>query len=204
METIDRVGFIIIPPTVLADKRLSANAKLVYGRVFGFIERYGYCDAPNEYLATHMGMSKNTFRNNLSFLYELGYLHYELIKDERGELISRRIYPRMTPPVPRAVQGSTAGDHSPHTGSGTDIKKNGERKNNVQKKKRSQEEIEYYAELLADKLSDHKSITFYKIACQSYDPQRLLQKAAEIISDGGARNPAAVFTHWLRADKDTR
>src|SRR2546421_7456073 len=74
-----------------------------------------------------------------------------------------------------------------------------ERYNNVIKQnKRDQDEVGYYANLLADKLRDQKSLTYYKIACQRFTPQTLLQKAAEIMADGGARNPGAVFADWLK------
>jgi hypothetical protein len=63
---------------------------------------------------------------------------------------------------------------------------------------RSQEEIEYYAEALANKLNDRKSLSYYKAACRMYEPTALLQKAAEIVADGGARKPGAVFVDWLK------
>jgi hypothetical protein len=77
--------------------------------------------------------------------------------------------------------------------------------NNVAKAKwgnlnfKDKEEVNYYAELLAEKLGDKKSFSFYKAICARNDPQRLLQKAQEIIRDGGARNPAAVFVDWLKS-----
>jgi DNA-binding PadR family transcriptional regulator len=74
-----------------------------------------------------------------------------------------------------------------------------ERYINVRKKNETdQDEVGYYAKLLADRLGDHKSLTYYKIACQRLNPQLLMQKAAEIIADGGARNPGAVFTEWVK------
>ena len=74
-----------------------------------------------------------------------------------------------------------------------------ERYNNVTKyNAQDTDEIGYYAKLLADKLSDQKSLTYYKIACQRFHPQKLMEKAAEIIADGGARNPGAVFADWLK------
>src|SRR5437762_13414092 len=61
-----------------------------------------------------------------------------------------------------------------------------ERYNNVAKRiTRDRNEADYYAELLAKKLGDHKSLTYYKIACRRFHPQLLLQKAAEIVGDGG-------------------
>jgi DNA-binding PadR family transcriptional regulator len=74
-----------------------------------------------------------------------------------------------------------------------------ERYNNVRKQNETdQDEVGYYAKLLADRLGDHKSLTYYKIACQRLNPQLLMQKAAEIMADGGARNPGAVFTEWVK------
>ena len=74
-----------------------------------------------------------------------------------------------------------------------------ERYNNVIKpNKKDRDELDYYADLLAAKLGDNKSLTYYKIACRRFNPQKLIEKAAEIISDGGARNPGAVFTDWLK------
>jgi hypothetical protein len=70
------------------------------------------------------------------------------------------------------------------------------------KQKRTNEEISYYAEMLADKLDDRKSLSFYKVMCNQYEPTLLLKKAAEIIADGGARNPGAVFVAWLKNNQN--
>jgi hypothetical protein len=74
------------------------------------------------------------------------------------------------------------------------------RKNVRQKpvKIQDKDQVEYYAKLLADKLGDQKSLSYYKIVCARYDPNRLLRKAAEIVGDGGARKPGAVFVDWLQ------
>ncbi len=74
-----------------------------------------------------------------------------------------------------------------------------ERYNNVIKhNKKDTDEVAYYAGLIAEKLGDQKSLTYYKIACHRFNPQLLLEKAAEIMGDGGARNPGAVFAGWLK------
>jgi DNA-binding transcriptional ArsR family regulator len=182
--------WVIVPPTVLGDVRLSAGEKIVYGRVFGFIERFGYCRASNEYLGKYIGMSKNTVRNYLSRLYELGYLRYELIRNSKREVVERRIYPTLV--LPQVLPSTT-----PSTPGGTKeiTRKN---KKNVDCKNDDEAEVRYYAELLADTLRDEKSLSYYLAACRRHNPQRLLEKAKQIISDGGARNPAAVFVAWLK------
>lgn len=74
-----------------------------------------------------------------------------------------------------------------------------ERYINVRKQNKiDSNETAYFAGLIAEKLGDQKSLTYYKIACQRSDPHMLLQKAAEIMADGGARNPGAVFADWLK------
>ena len=74
-----------------------------------------------------------------------------------------------------------------------------ERYINVTKQnKKDINETDYFAGLLAEKLGDQKSLTYYKIACQRSNPHMLLQKASEIMADGGARNPGAVFADWVK------
>ena len=76
--------------------------------------------------------------------------------------------------------------------------------NNNVKGKRAKSENEdegkadYYAKVIAEKLGDNKSLSYYRAACMRHDPIRLLQKAQEIMADGGARNPGAVFVKWLK------
>lgn len=67
--------------------------------------------------------------------------------------------------------------------------------NNVSK---APEKIEYYSKELAKKLHDEKSISFYKQACLRHDPDLLLRKAHEIVGDGAAKNPGAVFVSWIK------
>ena len=79
-----------------------------------------------------------------------------------------------------------------------------ERYMNVKKQnKKDTNETAYYAGRLAEKLGDQKSLTYYKIACQRIDPHKLMQKAAEIIADGGARNPGAVFAEWVKTTQSS-
>jgi Helix-turn-helix domain len=129
----NHTAWVIVPPNVLADTRLSAGEKIVYGRVFGFIQKHGYCVASNDYLGKPIGMSKHTIRNYLSHLYELGYLRYDVLRDAQGEVTERRIYPHLVPNevlplVPNEVLPRT----TPHTFGGTKERKDKkENKNNV-------------------------------------------------------------------------
>ena len=130
-------AWVIVPPNVLADKRLSAGEKIVYGRVFGFIQKHGYCIASNDYLGKPLGMSKNTIRNYLSHLYELRYLRYEVLRDTHGEVTERRIYPVLVPnTVLPLVPNDVLPHTTPHTAGGTkEINEKKENNTNVNEDK---------------------------------------------------------------------
>jgi phage replication O-like protein O len=64
---------------------------------------------------------------------------------------------------------------------------------------KDQDQVEYYAQLLAERLDDAKSLSYYRIVCARHNPDKLLQKAAEIVKDGQAKKPAAVFTSWVQS-----
>jgi hypothetical protein len=95
---------------------------------------------------------------------------------------------------------------SEHSDTPTVLKKvsvSKKKKKNVKEKedRESEERIAYYAGLIAEKLGDSKSISYYKLACRMHNPDRLYQRADEIVTDGGARNPAAVFVAWLKQEE---
>jgi hypothetical protein len=71
------------------------------------------------------------------------------------------------------------------------------KKKNVQEKEGG-EKADYYASLIADKLGDRKSLSYFQLACRRHNPEILYHKASEIVTDGGAKKPAAVFVAWLK------
>ena len=74
------------------------------------------------------------------------------------------------------------------------------KKKTLKKEKADEGKIAYYAQLIAEKLGDRKSLSYFKLACRLHNPERLYQKASAIVSDGGAKNPAAVFVAWLKTE----
>lgn len=73
--------------------------------------------------------------------------------------------------------------------------------NNVRNKPvkiKDSDQVEYYAKMIAEKLHDEKSLTFYKLVCARHNPDKLLRKVSEIVKDGQAKKPAAVFTSWIK------
>jgi hypothetical protein len=154
------------------------------------------------------GLSNKSVVEGLSKAVEHGLLEVEVDDSDRARI--KKYYKlRMQSPL-QEKEGSHADVKNVHIG-GNNLhssyvkslqrseKDTKERYINVTKHNAiDQDEVGYYAKLLADKLGDQKSLTYYKIACQRFNPQTLMQKAAEIIADGGAKNPGAVFTDWLK------
>lgn len=120
----------------------------------------------------------------------------------RGDSDVKSFYPDVKDIDPDVKSFDISGKNSLHRTEKDTLGKNNVENNvaNANKKwpKRDKDEIEYYAEEIANKLGDHKSISFYKLVCKRHNPQILLEKAAEIMADGGARNPGAVFAEWAK------
>ncbi len=173
-------AWVIVPPNVLADKRLSAGDKIVYGRVFGFIQKHGYCIASNDYLGKPLGMSKNTIRNYLSHLYELGYLRYEVLRDAHGEVTERRIYPVL---VPNAVLPLVPNDVPPHTtprtsGGTKEINDKKENNTNVNEYEKRAEKQKGNSMISLGDISSKIDIETYRYSQQS-DTKRIADDTAK-------------------------
>lgn len=87
------IGWCLIPPEVMARKDLSANEKLIIGRVNGLRNEEGFCFASNEWLGKQIGLSEGTVSNIISLLVKKKLLRREIIRNERNEVIQRRLYP---------------------------------------------------------------------------------------------------------------
>ncbi len=94
-EKEDKATWVLIPPTILVDKRVPAGGKMVYGKVLGLMKSKGYCWGSNDYLGESLGLSKHTIKKYLRLLYKLDYLRFELIRDKKKEVKERRIYPTL-------------------------------------------------------------------------------------------------------------
>jgi len=82
--------YAIIPSTVRYDKRLCANAKLLYGEVTALCNEKGYCWATNSYFSELYGVSKTSVSKWISSLVELNYLKIMIIfKEGTKEILNR-------------------------------------------------------------------------------------------------------------------
>lgn len=84
--------YAIIPSEVRYDSRLKANEKLLFAEITSLTNKKGYCYANNEYFAELYNAKKDTISRWISGLEKLGYLKRELIKDNSGQIIERRLY----------------------------------------------------------------------------------------------------------------
>lgn len=68
------VGWVHIPPLILAAEDLCMGEKVLYGRIVGFSKKLGKCFATNEWFSQQLGLTKNTVSAYVSNLVRKGYL----------------------------------------------------------------------------------------------------------------------------------
>ena len=82
----------IIPATVRYDERLKYAERLLYGEITALIGKEGYCFASNSYFSKLYGVIPGTISRWISHLGKLEYIKVEIIRNEKKEIIERRIY----------------------------------------------------------------------------------------------------------------
>lgn len=84
--------YAILPSNVRYDKRLTANAKLLYAEITALTNMNGKCYATNDYFAKLYGVSKNSITNWIKQLCDFGYIKSEIIyKEGSKEILGRYI-----------------------------------------------------------------------------------------------------------------
>jgi len=114
-------GWAIIPPWILADRNLSANEKLIAGRIWGLSSARGYCWASNAHLGVIMGLSPKTISKIITSLNTNGYVRVEVIRNEKYEIVQRRAYP-LNPLCPKESIGIPQREHAYTPESGREYK----------------------------------------------------------------------------------
>ena len=82
--------YALIPATVRYDKRLTANAKLLYGEITALSDKSGYCWANNAYFSELYSVSSTSISKWVSSLIKLGYIKSVLEYKENSKEIFRR------------------------------------------------------------------------------------------------------------------
>ena len=93
----------IIPATIRYDNRLKAAEKLLYGEITSLANKMGYCFASNKYFANLYEVTSHTVSQWISHLEKLKYVVIELIKNDKKEIVERRIYINDTPYVQKST-----------------------------------------------------------------------------------------------------
>lgn len=89
----DNVGYYsVIPATVLYNKELKANEKLLYAIITSLACREGYCFATNKYFAKKLDVNPKTISSWISDLNNRNYIKVEVIRNENKQVVQRRIY----------------------------------------------------------------------------------------------------------------
>ena len=96
-EEIKSNYYAVIPATVRYDKGLKPSEKLLYGEITSLANKYGYCFAQNRYFSDLYGVSIETVSRWCSHLQELGYVEIFIDRNEKNEIVARRIFIKDTP-----------------------------------------------------------------------------------------------------------
>lgn len=93
MEEKQNIGYYsIIPATILYNKKLKANQKILYAVITSLSNKEGYCFASNKYLAEKLNVGANTVSGWITDLRRKNLVQVELIRNDKQEIIQRRIY----------------------------------------------------------------------------------------------------------------
>ena len=98
--------YAIIPAFVRYDKRLPANAKLLYGELTALSNEKGYCWAGNDYFAGLYEVSKTSVSKWVSALKDAGYIQIQLEYAEGTKQILHRYIRIVKDPIEEKLHTS--------------------------------------------------------------------------------------------------
>lgn len=89
--------YAIIPAYIRYNKELKFGERLMYGEITALSNKSGYCYASNKYFGDLYGVSQSTISRWISHLAELNSIDVQIIRNEKKEIIERRLYITDTP-----------------------------------------------------------------------------------------------------------
>ena len=84
--------YAIIPSSVRYCEELKFAERLLYGEITALAGKEGYCFATNKYFADLYKVIPGTISRWISHLENLGFVNVKIIKNEKNQIIERRIY----------------------------------------------------------------------------------------------------------------
>lgn len=91
--------YAVIPANVRYDKRLPANAKLLYGEITALCNAKGYCWAENRYFSELYGVSKISISKWIKSLCDCGYIKSDIAYKEGSKGIDKRYITIVSDPI---------------------------------------------------------------------------------------------------------
>lgn len=124
--------YAIIPANVRYDKRLTPNAKLLYGEITALCNEKGFCWATNGYFTKLYGVSKQSVSSWVKSLADAGYIKVDIERDPNTKEILHRYIRIIEYPIKENL----------NTPIKENLKENNTNKNNTNNKKRVSVESE--------------------------------------------------------------
>ena len=89
----EKVGYYsVIPSTILYNKNLKANEKLLYAMITSLACKEGHCFATNSYFAEELGVHPKTVSSWISDLRAKKFIKVDIVRNENKQIIQRKIY----------------------------------------------------------------------------------------------------------------
>jgi hypothetical protein len=89
-----KIGWALIPPQIIAREDISANEKIIFGRIMGLLTEDGYCFASNYWLGKQIGLKPNTISTIIGSLKNKGIIRIKLFRDDAKKITGRHIFVR--------------------------------------------------------------------------------------------------------------
>ncbi len=84
--------YAIIPSSVRYCEELKYAERLLYGEITALAGKEGFCFATNKYFAELYHVIPGTISRWISHLEDLEFVNIDIIKDEKNQILERRIY----------------------------------------------------------------------------------------------------------------
>lgn len=126
----------IIPATILFNKNLKPNQKLLYAMITSLTCKEGYCFATNSYFAEKLNVHYKTISSWISDLNKKNFIKVEIIRNKNNKIIQRKIYINNVPyPLKNVYQYLSKNEQAIHQNTEGNIINNNIKKNNKTSKK---------------------------------------------------------------------
>lgn len=96
-ENVPSSYYAVIPAHIRYNKELKFGERLMYAEITALSNKEGYCYAKNKYFADLYDVSQSTISRWISHLAELNSIEVQIIRNDKKEIIERRIYINDTP-----------------------------------------------------------------------------------------------------------